>query len=296
MCFWCDASESWGVRDSGWGNSARQSRLANDYVSAPRPDRHRCVTSLNWRAEAARIGVRVDGVKSRIFAAAAAGLLVLTGCTTTVGGVAKPADNDGPLKPKPMATSAVASLLLSPSEVASAVGLSATLYQRGEATEMTDSTGLDNRDCRSSWAPLEEGTFGGTGWLQAFGQIVSDAPDRATKATMQFTQAAVSFKDSDAADAMLAGAAKKWNSCSDKTILYTSSDGRQARWTNGSVTDDDGVLSMTQTVEGGGGWGCSRMLGVKNNIALDLLYCTTGPGSEAKELYDELAESITLTY
>ena len=79
-------------------------------------------------------------MKVRILFTAVVGMLLLAGCTVMVPGTAVPADSDGPLKPKPVATSAVEDLLAGPVEVSKVAGSGTTLVQQARAAARREAT------------------------------------------------------------------------------------------------------------------------------------------------------------
>jgi hypothetical protein len=113
---------------------------------------------------------------------AVAGLgLLLTGCTTMVSGTAQPADHDGPIKPKPISTSAMAGKLLDTSEVADIVKTNGTLVQRSTSSTMGDTGAVAKKECRASWSPMQEAAYNGSGWSDALANTYDDAPDADTR-------------------------------------------------------------------------------------------------------------------
>jgi hypothetical protein len=231
-------------------------------------------------------------VKVRILFTAVVGMLLLAGCTVMVPGTAVPADSDGPLKPKPVATSAVEDLLAGPVEVSKVAGSGTTLVQQARATGMSDSTGISSRDCRSAWSPLQKASYDGSGWISVAGKILSDERDKETRPDNVITQAVVSFNDSDAADTFFSGVTKRWKACSDKSVVYTQDGGKQTNWSLGPVISGDDVIQISQTAEGGRGWGCQHVLGVRNNIAIEVLHCAEGPGEQARGVFDLIARNV----
>lgn len=223
---------------------------------------------------------------------AVAGLsLLLTGCTTLVAGTAEPADHDGPLKPKPIGATAMTRALLGTSEISDIVKSSGTLVQRGSATTMGDTTGVTKNACRASWSPMQESAYNGTGWSDGVAQTYDDAPDTDTRPENGVIEAVVRFADSDAADKFFTAAKALWADCADQSVPY---DGTQSKriWRYSALTEHDGTIQIKQSAEGMGGWGCSRVLGVRNNIAVDLMHCTTDPADQGVAIYNAIAENI----
>lgn len=222
---------------------------------------------------------------------AVAGLgLLLTGCTTMVSGTAQPADHDGPIKPKPISASAMAGKLLDTSEVADIVKTNGTLIQRSTSSTMGDTGAVAKKECRASWSPMQEAAYNGSGWSDALANTYDDAPDADTRPENGVVEAVVRFADSDAADTFFTKAKSLWSQCADQSVVY---DGDSKRiWRYSAMTEPEGAIQIKQAAEGAGGWGCSRVLGVRNNIAIDVMHCATDPADQGVAVFNAIAANI----
>mgnify|MGYP000090078028 CR=1 FL=1 len=59
-----------------------------------------------------------------------------------------------------------------------------------------------------------------------------------------------------------------------------------------AMTEPEGAIQIKQAAEGAGGWGCSRVLGVRNNIAIDVMHCATDPADQGVAVFNAIAANI----
>ncbi|HYB38263.1 MAG TPA: sensor domain-containing protein [Mycobacterium sp.] len=85
------------------------------------------------------------------------------------------------------------------------------------------------------------------------------------------TQAVVAFAAADA-QKLLADQTAQWSACHTIPTNLADQPGPQ-NWTLSPSAATDATLSISLLTEGGHGWSCQLALGIRNNIAVDVLVC-----------------------
>lgn len=167
----------------------------------------------------------------------------------------------------------LAGLLLSPAEVATALGIEA----------VTDTTPTDHltvlygdhivdNDCVAAFYPATTAFYNNTGWTEVRTAHMRDPADGPLRHSAE--QVVLSYPGSPQ---RIADAARRtWQACSGRTINIrevTEPDAVDALWRVGEFTEVNGVLTLSLAAEGGEGWGCRRGLAVADTIVIDVQAC-----------------------
>lgn len=212
---------------------------------------------------------RAAGVGSVLVLACA----VVAGCSRVTGGLAIPADHDGP---RPVASSMLTELLLEASTVSDIMG-SADMRVKDSRSRMFDAgRQFPDPDCMAAWMPAEKTVYSDADWTATIAQTLTES------ALDHFViQAATVFANRDAAQGFFDATARHWNPCGERTFA-TSKDGyADTPWTFDRVADVDSTVWMTQHQDDSAGWSCQRALRVSNNVAIDVLACKLYISDEA---------------
>jgi hypothetical protein len=87
-------------------------------------------------------------------------------------------------------------------------------------------------------------------------------------------QGVVLFPSARNAGAFFTASAQRWAACANRQLTYTKPGQPDGVWTVGAVSNTNGILSATKTLEGGNGRSCQRALTVANNAVIDVIACS----------------------
>lgn len=213
--------------------------------------------------------IRSVGLACTLVLAAA----VLANCVRATGGVAVPADQDGP---RPVTAAMLPELLLKPTTVNDIMGADG-LRVKDSRTQMFDSgRQFPDHNCLAAWMPVEKSVYAGADWTATLTQTLTE------RAGDHFViQAATVFATRDEARRFFDATARGWNSCGERTFATLKNGRRDASWTFDRVADVDSTVWMTQHQDDSAGWSCQRALRVTNNVAIDVLACKLYVSDEA---------------
>jgi hypothetical protein len=223
---------------------------------------------------------------------AVTGSLYLTGCTSTVAGIALPAPDPatagspvsapaGGSAPEPTAEPAAEStvaadklpgLLLSPGDVGPLVGAAGlTVTDTFGAVYPPPPGGtVSDPQCVGAAYVGQAPVYQGTGYVGLAGQRITE-PDNSRNHIVD--QVLTSFHDSAAAQKFVTAQGQSWQQCSGRSISRHFDDGTDDRWTVGQAAVTGTGVTVLNLVEGGNGWGCSHALAVKANVVAEVLVC-----------------------
>jgi eukaryotic-like serine/threonine-protein kinase len=256
------------------------------FAPPPRPPRSQ---GGGWRI-AAVVGAIV------IVVAAAVAIAVLTTKSGPHIAVRPPATSSTgaptPTAPAPPLTSAALSgLLLSPEQVAGIIGAAALVQESFADSVIDDSERLLQKDCIGVVAPAQHLVYADTEWTGVRSQALRNVGGGPR--VYAVIQAVVAFPTPDAAKKLLAAQKSQWTRCSGRTLtLAFPTPPTPQLWTAGSPTDNDGTLTMTQTLRDGGGMQCQRALAVRNNVAIDISACRYDIANQAGDIVDQIAAKV----
>ena len=198
---------------------------------------------------------------------------VLADCSRATGGVAMPADQDGP---RPVTAVMLPELLLKTATVSEIMGSTGMRVKDSRSRMFDSGRQFPERGCLAAWMPVEKSVYADAEWTATLAQtLTASAQDHFV------IQAATVFASRDDAQDFFDATAQRWNSCDERTFA-TSTDGYpDTSWTFDAVADVDSTLWMTQHQDDSAGWSCQRALRVTNNLAIDVLACKLYVSDEA---------------
>ncbi len=197
--------------------------------------------------------------------------------TTTTPTSSTPARPPAP----PIAASALAGLLSGTDELANLAGAAGILVTESGQILSDDGAVVDNKDCVGAWLPGQRKVYGDSGWSAVQQQLSRSTGDGPPTHTV--TQVILSFPTAEAATKSVDSQKELWSTCAGQIISATiAQPPTTVRYTFGTpTTEDDGVVSMRETREGGNGWGCERAVGARNNVVADTMVCRYDPAGQA---------------
>jgi PknH-like extracellular domain len=214
------------------------------------------------------------------------------GCTNNVGGNAVPADKSGPFGLPPVPTSGLDGLLLDPDQITSALG-APSVKVWFDTKKMWDwSADMNNASCLGVDGPGQDKVYTHSGWTSIRGQRLDDSVDGSTRRQHYAIQAVVAFPSARDAAAFYKTQTQSWSACAHHQFSDVNPGQPDTIWTVADVTDRDGTLSTTEAQEGDTGWTCQRALTVRNNVAIDIVACSTNPGTAATDIAIQIAAKV----
>lgn len=147
----------------------------------------------------------------------------------------------------------------------------------------------DRPECSEIHAPAMESELDNSGWIGVRTQSLQDRDG----ARHRNHSAAIYFATAKAANDFAAKQALAWPKCNGATLHLTERGYPGSIWIAGTTTNHDGMISITNTQEGGGGWQCQRALTARNNIVIDVRSCAANRTDQAITIATRMAERVT---
>ncbi|WP_375487136.1 sensor domain-containing protein [uncultured Mycobacterium sp.] len=198
-----------------------------------------------------------------------------------------------PKTPAPVPVSALAGLLPSRDELASAAGTGPKAQFR--TAEVLYHNTIVDQDCVGAVSIGDDAFFRGSGWTAARSEdLVPPAgnEDRERAAWV----AVVSYPTAAAAAAMYAKTVALYGKCAGKSVNLrdpSNPSDRDAFSIVGQPTEAGGIVSVTDNVEGGEGWSCQRGLSAHNNVVITAQVCGDNlPGGVLPALINPTAAKV----
>lgn len=146
----------------------------------------------------------------------------------------------------------------------------------------------DRPECGEIQAPALDSELDNSGWIGVRTQSLQD-PKGAEHLNHS---AAIYFPTAKAASDFAAKQAQAWTKCNGATLHVTTNRLPDGTWTAGTATNHDGMLSITNTEEGGRGWQCQRALTARNNIVIDVRSCGNNRTDQAPKIATHMADRV----
>ncbi|WP_158240399.1 sensor domain-containing protein [Mycobacterium hubeiense] len=169
-------------------------------------------------------------------------------------------------------------LLLSMPDAAKAIGVP-TLVGSAAAGDkiyqkLASVSPIVDQDC-SILAAAGDPSYEGSGWNDVRLQFLS-TPRVEGQSTTLFDQAGVYFRNGAAAQKFLDATKAHWERCSNRSLNFRNTDDLNdvdSFFNVGPVSEDDGIIKITLTQEGGEGYACRRALKANNNLIIEMRVC-----------------------
>jgi hypothetical protein len=226
----------------------------------------------------------------RHLAALVMAFVALTGCASTVGGTAVPADTLGPTIEPTVPVSALDGLLLSVSEINTAMGATTMEVTKTSDAMFDDTEALDHKECVDAWANAQKTVYAGTGWVAVRSKTLREPGESGWDHWV--SQGVVAFPTAADAAEYYRQSVDRWSACANKRLTFVRPEKATRFWSLGEVKQSDGDLIISQIAEGGEGWGCQRALSTRNNVAIDVAACVFSPTDQGVTVVHEIAAKV----
>jgi hypothetical protein len=217
----------------------------------------------------------------------AATVVLIAGCSL-IGGKATSPTTTTTSRP-PVAVGALDELLLSPTDVNTAMGAGGMSVKQTDSKMYDDSSHIPDAACRNS-SPADTAVYAGSGWTAVRVQYLHDVGDNYTH---EAEQAVVSFPSANEASAFYNSSASRWNDCANRQYHVVKASWPDEIWSVGPISNSNGLLSTTRTREDANGWSCQRVLTASNNVVIDVVACgSMNPTDAATSIARQIAAKV----
>lgn len=187
------------------------------------------------------------------------------------------------------AEAALERLLLSPDQIDTAMNTTGMTVDHFTTTMTDVSAQVSDQACRPLSGVLIAQAYAGSGWT-AFREQVLKAP--ADSQVRSVDQGVVSFPSAHEAEAFFTASAQQWPACSNRQHTETPAGRPDVVWSLGPISNTNGTLSYTSTLQGRDGVACQRALTVAANIAVDVNTCGGAPSGAAVDIAHQIAAKV----
>lgn len=211
--------------------------------------------------------------------AIAVGALAVVAIVAIVGYLVLGRISQGPQAHKPQEAglvprTALAGLLLSPAEINSIMGATEMVVTQSVTTGFDDSPNSPDKDCLLVVGPAQTSAYAGSPYRDVRAQAL--VQPRTAPFSYTVDQAVVSFPSPDDARKFFSASFQRWSSCAGRPFTWAKAGQAPLAplvYDVGQVSNDNGTLSMSKTLEGTR-WTCLHALTVRNNVVIDASACS----------------------
>jgi serine/threonine kinase PknH len=219
----------------------------------------------------------------------------VTGCAPTTSGSARYSGETDSATAPLVKNDALAPLIPTGAQIAELIGRPNLVVKTTYAAlQQLPDIAVSDPKCFGVIYATTEYEYRGSGYHAAFGMLADD-PD--TVFAPDVVAGVTSFDDADAARHFVYGETAKWRHCANRPLQDTDlKSGAAITWVAGPPAVADGVQTVTRTLEGLQGFGCTHALGARSNVVVDVDVCapdaTVTPGLAAT-LVNMVSDKIT---
>ncbi|OBH20343.1 MULTISPECIES: sensor domain-containing protein [unclassified Mycobacterium] len=244
-------------------------------------------------------------LKTAVAVAASVGIL-LCGCAHKEGGgAASPSTTTTTAGPKgPLTKDQLANLMLSPTELDTALGVTGTYSDPPKTALVLDPVKRSDYtvppECAYAIRAALEGVYADSGNSAVYGyHDVAPAPPGATDMERpDVDQFVVLFPSPDQATAFFTASSQRWPACANRQDTVPAEGGQpELQWKVGDVATTNGVVraAVTVTVTASAGnvtMPCQRALTVRNNVVIDVDACRKDVGDLGVNIANQIAAKV----
>ena len=190
--------------------------------------------------------------------------------------------------PDPVPADRLSALLLSSSDINSIMGASTMKAGEPIASMDTSEATLSAPDCQGALYTSQDPVYAGSGYTGISALVSSEPGDNYDHWA---NQAVVAFPTMERASAFIESSASRWKECSGKTIEVTNNSGT-VRWTLAQMSGAPPKIRLTDTQEGGDGWGCERVMSLANNVIVDVRACAYHVNDQGSRIAGKIVANV----
>lgn len=210
--------------------------------------------------------------------------VLLSGCVSTVAGIAVRAPNALPLDVPPLEEARLAGVMLSIGELNGIVG-STQMTVTSELEEMTDhSAAVSDPDCLGAIYGAEEPVYAGSGWTAMRDQVARELGERNDH---WVEQTAVLYPSPTKAQKFFDDSKSSWEDCAGYSISVDDGEASYL-WEMDKVTAEDHLITQMSVQQDADGWACQHALSVVSNLTVEAWACGYSISDEAATIATEM--------
>ncbi|OCB34310.1 nuclease PIN [Mycobacterium malmoense] len=244
-------------------------------------------------------------LKTAVAVAASAGILI-SGCAhNDGGGTASSSTTATTASPKgPLTKDQLANLMLSPTELDTALGVTGT-YSDPPKTALEEDTATRSdytlpAECKYALHAALAPVYADSGYTAVYGyhDLAPAPPGGNNRESPEVYQFVVLFPAPDQANAFFNTSSQRWPACANRLdTAPADSNHPELQWRVGQVDNANGILSTTVnlTINGSGGnvsMPCQRALTVRNNVVIDVDACRRDVGDLGVSIANQIAGKV----
>jgi hypothetical protein len=212
--------------------------------------------------------------------------VLLSGCTSTVSGVAVRDKDAAPFGAAPLRASQLADVMLSTHELDTILGATG-LEVVTDAEQMSDNShAVSDPDCLGVIFGAEEKVYDGSHWTAVRDQVIREPGDEKDH---WVEQTAVLYPTVDNARKFFHDSKSNWEQCGGFSVAVDDSESSYI-WQVEDVATEDDLISQVTTQEDSGGWECQHALAAVSNATVETWACAFGIKGEAVEMAHEMVK------
>jgi len=207
---------------------------------------------------------------------------LLSGCVSTVGGIALRGQSAGPadIDVHTLAESDLDGVLLTAGEVNGVMGATGIRVTASSQNMSDNSDGVSDVDCLGAIYGAEELVYQGSDWSAVRDEVLQEpAADNAH----WVEQIAVLFPSSQQAQDFVDRSRTTWQKCGGTSIDIDNSD-VHSTWKIDDPDVSGDILTQVSTQRNAGGWGCQHALSAASNVVVEAWACSNSIADEARAI------------
>lgn len=222
-------------------------------------------------------------------AATVTGCMLLTGCVSTVTGLAVRDRTAAPVDVPPLKESQLDRVLLTVRDINSAMG-SSDMEITSELDQMTDhSRNISDPDCLGAIYGAEEPVYDGSGWTSVRDQVARE-PEEDNQHWVE--QTVVLYPGADKAQRFWEKSKATWKKCGGSAVSVD--DGQSTyTWQLDDLESQDQVITQRTTQEDAGGWECQHAMSYVSNVTVEAWACSYGIHDEAASIVATMVDNAS---
>jgi hypothetical protein len=211
--------------------------------------------------------------------------VLLTGCVSTVSGLAVRAPDTGRADVPELDESKLDDVLLSTGEINGIMG-SSTMKVTSELEEMTDhSQEVSDPDCLGVVYGAEEPVYDGSDWTAMRDQVVRE-PGEDNDHWVE--QTAVLYPSADNAQKFFDKSKSVWEDCGSSPISVDDGSAVYVWHIDAATVEGDTLITQSSEQEDADGWACQHALSVASNLTVEAWACGYTIADEAATIATDM--------
>lgn len=221
----------------------------------------------------------------------AAAALLMTGCVSTVTGVAVRDRSAAPADVPPLKDSQLDRVLLSVRDINAVMG-AGDMEITSELEQMTDhSRDISDPDCLGAIYGAEQPVYDGSGWTSVRDQVARE-PEEDNQHWAE--QTVVLYPSADKAQRFWAKSESTWKKCGGSAVSVD--DGQSSyTWQLDDLEVKDQIITQRTMQEDAGGWECQHAMSYVSNVTVEAWACSYGINDEAAGIVQKMIDNASQT-